>query len=172
MKKQWQKVIAEQEKWRVWPYELALGSWTGSYKINTNSLLEEARIKSSTRGMCDESSLVKWCIRAKFWINWSLLIKLTGSEGRSSITKPVISWRDFSRSLTMLWTNHETKESLFFAGACVPCNRILRDAQTVCSTDIFFVDLPALVSGLRNSHALWNPHKILSSGLNNDYRMF
>lgn len=52
--------------------------------------------------------------------------------------KPVISWRDSYRLLSMVWTNHETKESLFFAGLSVPSNRILGDGQTACSVDMIF----------------------------------
>lgn len=68
--------------------------------------------------------------------------------------KRVISWRDFSRLLTMVWTNHETKESPFLQGSVCPVTGFWEmDRQSAVQT-YSFVDLPALVSGLRNSHAL------------------
>lgn len=45
------------------------------------------------------------------------------------------------------------------------------DRQSAMQT-YSFVDLPALVSGLRNTHALYNLLKTLSSGLDKDYRIF
>lgn len=133
--------------------------------------------------MCDESNLVKWCICTKFWINWSLIIKLTGSVGRISIMKSVIFWRYFSRLLTVVQTNNETKESPFFSQGSVcfsqgsvkktdtSCSKILGDQHTVCCADVLLLTYLFWCQGLRNSHALYNPFKSMSTSLNKDHGM-
>lgn len=91
--------------------------------------------------------------------------------------KSVIFWRYLSRLLTVVQTNHETKESPFFFSqgsvkkTDTSCSRILGDQHTVCCADVLLLTYLFWCQGLRNSHALYNPFKSMSTSLNKDHGM-